>query len=237
MSDEGLHVVDRENLTTRVYDELRNALMEGRFRPKHRFKLRELAQSLGVSVTPVREALMQLVRERALEMKAARSIEVAQLTLAQYTELREIRYLLEGLAAEKAATLITAGEIRDLTRLHQQLRSAEKEGRWSEAVRVNWEFHHTICRAADMPELLSIIETIWLRNGPLLNMQYPHAPPTYPGLHQHINVIEGLKARDPTAVREAVRADIREGGAGLVRLLGFMEAGQQPPAAVKKRRA
>ncbi len=125
MSDEGLHMVDRENLTTRVYDELRNALMEGRFRPKHRFKLRELAQSLGVSVTPVREALMQLVRERALEMKAARSIEVAQLTLAQYTELREIRYLLEGLAAEKAATLITAGEIRDLTRLHQQLRSAE----------------------------------------------------------------------------------------------------------------
>jgi Bacterial regulatory proteins, gntR family len=58
----GLSEVGRDNLTARVYDELRRALMEGRFRPGHRFKIRELPSSLGVSETPVCESLMQLVR-------------------------------------------------------------------------------------------------------------------------------------------------------------------------------
>lgn len=99
--------VARDNLTARVYQELRQALMEGRFRPGHRFKIRQLAQSMGVSETPIREALMQLVRERVLDMRAARSIAVARLTSAQYQELRAIRLLLEGFAAEQAATRIT----------------------------------------------------------------------------------------------------------------------------------
>jgi len=95
--------IARDNLTTRVYEELRNAMMEGRFWPGHRFKIRELAASLEVSETPVREALMQLVREKGLEMEAGRSITVARLSLAQYLELRSIRLHLEGMAGAAAA--------------------------------------------------------------------------------------------------------------------------------------
>jgi DNA-binding GntR family transcriptional regulator len=225
MSEPGVGLIDRDNLTARVYQELRLALMEGRFQPGHRFKIRDLAQMLGVSLTPVREALMQLVRERALDMSAGRAIEVARLTLAQYQELRTVRTMLEGLAAEKATSRITALEVRRLTILHAELIDAEESSRWSDAVRVNWQFHHTLYKNAEMPELLILIETIWLRNGPLLNLLYPHAPPTYPGRHQHLNVIEGLHARNPAAVKEAIQADILEGGAGLVRFLEQLEAG------------
>jgi DNA-binding GntR family transcriptional regulator len=218
-SQEPLSQIGRDSLTTRVYDELRGALMEGRFQPGHRFKIRELAGSLGVSETPIREALMQLVRERALTMRAARSVEVAHLTAAQYDELRSIRLLLEGLAAEKATMLISDRDIAILADVNEQLKVAEKEGHWREAVRVNWVFHHTLCRAADMPELLAIIETIWLRNGPVLNMAYPHAPPSYPDRHQHLNVLDGLRARDPARVKVAIQADLLEGGANLLRHL------------------
>jgi DNA-binding GntR family transcriptional regulator len=228
--DGGLGEIGRDNMTTRVYGELRLALMEGRFQPGHRFKIRELALSLGVSETPIREALMQLVRERALTMKAARSVEVARLTANQYEELRSIRLMLEGQAAESATSRIGEAEIQTLKALNEQLYAAERSGQWNEAVRVNWKFHHTLYQAADKPELLALIETIWLRNGPVLNMAYPHAPPTYPGPHQHLNVIAGLEARDPQRVKTAIQADLLEGGANLLRHLRELEARGAPAA-------
>lgn len=222
-------LVGRDNLTARVYQELRHALMEGRFRPGHRFKIRQLARTMGVSETPIREALMQLVRERVLDMQAARSIAVARLTSAQYQELRAIRLLLEGCAAEQAATRITDAEIERLRAHHETLAAAERDGAWREAVEANWRFHHTIYQAAEMPELLGMIETIWLRNGPLLNMLYPRAVPTYSGRHQHLNVIDGLVARDARAVKQAIRADLMEGGAKLIEFLDEIDAGMTPP--------
>jgi DNA-binding GntR family transcriptional regulator len=228
MSNEAIGVVGRDNLTARVFQELRVALMEGRFRPGHRFKIRELAETMGVSETPIREALMQLVRARALNMQASRSIEVARLSASQYEELRSIRILLEGLAAERATTRISKADIANLRKYHQLLVAAERGGRWREAVRVNWQFHYTLYKAADAPELFEMIETIWLRNGPMLNMLYPHAPPTYPGRHQHLNVIDGLVARNPEAVKQSIRADLLEGGARLLQLLQDIEAGTAP---------
>lgn len=223
----GIRPVTRDNLTARVYAELRGALMEGRFWPGHRFKIRDLATALHVSETPVREALMQLVRERGLDMHAGRSITVARLSLAQYMELRTIRLQLEGLAAEEAARRASDADIRRLEQIHKQLLAAEAEGDWRQAVRTNWRFHHTLYQAAGMPELLAIIEGMWLRNGPLLNLQYPDARPIYPGRHQHLNILDGLRAKDPAAVREAIKADTLEGGARLVELLERIEAGER----------
>ena len=223
----GVGPIARENLAARVYAELRAALMEGRFWPGHRFKIRELAAALNVSETPVREALMQLVRERGLDMHAGRSITVAQLSLAQYLELRTIRLQLEGLAAEQAATRISDDIIDQLEAIHEQLVTAEAAGNWREAVRTNWLFHHTLYQAAAMPELLAMIEGMWLRNGPLLNYQYPHAKPTYAGRHQHLNVLDALRTRQRRNVREAIQADMMEGGALLVKLLQRIEAGEE----------
>jgi DNA-binding GntR family transcriptional regulator len=228
MSNDAVGLVGRDNLTARVFGELRLALMEGRFRPGHRFKIRELAETMGVSETPIREALMQLVRARVLDMQASRSIAVARLSAAQYEELRSIRMLLEGLAAERATTRISKADIANLKKYHQALAAAERGRRWREAVQVNWQFHHTLYKAADAPELLEMIETIWLRNGPLLNMLYPHATPTYPGRHQHLNVIDGLIARNPEAVKRSIQADLMEGGARLLQLLQDIESGAAP---------
>ena len=215
--------IGRDNLAGRVYAELRAALMEGRMAPGQRLKIRELAVAMGVSETPVREAVMQLVRERALRMEAAKSITVAGLTLDQYLELRIVRMELEGLAAEAAAPRIRPGAIDELAADHEALVAAEARGDAPAANRANWRFHHGIHRAAAMPELLAIIEGIWLRNGPTLVHLYPHAPPTYPGRHRHLDVLDGLRARDPLATREAIAADMTEGGAGLVRRLRELE--------------
>ncbi|MGF7162981.1 DNA-binding GntR family transcriptional regulator [Rhodoligotrophos appendicifer] len=223
---EPLAAVSRDNLTQRVYAQLRTALMEGQFKPGHRFKIRDLAESMGVSETPIREALMQLVCERGLDMQASRSITVATLTYRQYVELREIRMQLEGLAAERAVANITEDDIAELEAAHKRLVAAEASGEWREAVRANWHFHFMLFRKAEMPELLAILEGIWLRNGPLMNFLYPHAKPTYAKRHQHLNVIDGLRKRSAARVRAAIQADLDEGGKSLMLYLQRLEEEQ-----------
>jgi DNA-binding GntR family transcriptional regulator len=162
---------------------------------------------------------MQLVRGRALEMQAGRSIIVAHMTATQYIELRTVRLFLEGLAAEHSTTRIRESDIDRLEAIHHELISAEKEGRWSDAVRANWLFHHTLYEESKLVEVLAILDDIWMRNGPLLNFHYPDARPTYPKEHQHISVLKYLRERRPDKVREAIQADMMEGGQSLVRLL------------------
>jgi DNA-binding GntR family transcriptional regulator len=217
----------RESLTTRVYDELRQALFEGRLRPGHRLKVRALAAAMQVSETPVREAVMQLVRERVLRQEAARSITVAGLTLDQYLELQTIRAELEGLAAEAAALRIAPEAIEALAACHVALATAEAQEAGAAANRANWAFHQGLYHAAGMPELMLLIEGLWLRCGPVHGYLYPDAVPSYPGRHRHLDILDGLRARDMVATRKALEADLTEGGANLVALLDRME---QPAA-------
>lgn len=222
----GLSVSSRENLTSRVYAQLREALMAGRFWPGQRLRIRELALAMGVSDTPVREAIMQLVREGGLEMRSGQAITVVKLSLARYQELRQLRFLLEGLATERATPLITAAELAELDRIHKQLVAAEKSGDSEAATLTNFHFHFLIYRASRMLDLVSILESVWLRNGPLLKFLYPHAPPTYPGTHQHVILMKALRRRDPDAARKAIQDDMLEGGARLIELLEKIEDGR-----------
>ena len=91
------------SLRTRVYDSLRDALTAGQFTPGQKLSFRYIAGTLGVSLTPVREAIRRLVAEGALEMRPGRSVRVPLMTQAKILELRDMRLTLEGLAAEKAA--------------------------------------------------------------------------------------------------------------------------------------
>jgi DNA-binding GntR family transcriptional regulator len=225
MTLQGLAVSSRENLTSRVYGQLREGVMAGRFWPGQRLLIREIAMAMGVSHTPVREAIMQLVREGGLEMRSSQAITVMKLSVSRYKELREVRFLLEGLATEKAAKLLTRGDWDRLAELHRQLIAAEKSGDHEAATLTNFQFHFLIYRGSEASDLVAILEGIWLRNGPLLKFLYPHAAPTYQGRHQHLNVMEALRRRDGAAARQAIQDDIVEGGSRLVDLLERLEAG------------
>ncbi|WP_206930834.1 GntR family transcriptional regulator [Roseococcus thiosulfatophilus] len=214
----------RDNLTSRVHAELRAGLLHGRLRPGQRLKIRELASAMGVSETPVREAVMQLVREGGLELRPASAIRVVRLSLSDYLELRRIRLLLEGLAAEEAARRATPPAVAALAQDHAALEAAEASGEWQAAIEANFRFHHGLWRLAGMPNLLGILEGIWLRNGPLLNLLYPDAKPSYLGRHRHLDILDGLRARDAEHTRAAMHADLVEGGRGLLWRLEELEA-------------
>ena len=218
--------IGRENLADRVYAELRNGLLQGRFWPGERLKIRDVAKAMHVSETPVREAMLQIAREGGFEIVANRSIRVVRLSLAQYLELREIRLNLEGLAGEIATAKIRPDEIDVLERLQYSLLNAQKREDWPDAIRAGCEFHFRLYGASGMPELVKILEQIWLRTAPLLNLLYHCGPDPHPEKHFHFALIAALRAGDAVAVRKALKDDLVKGGDRLVKLMKEIEAGR-----------
>ena len=115
--------INKGNLSEQVYDTIRASLMDGRYEPGARLTIASLANQLGVSITPVREAIFRLVTERALEMRAATSIQVRSLTASELREIQLIRHHLEGEAAAQAAVKISAEDLAELETLLRQGKS------------------------------------------------------------------------------------------------------------------
>ena len=203
------------SLSEIVYTRLRNSLMRAELKPHERLKVRALAQQMGTSETPVREALFQLAHEGAIEIRPRHYIRVRRLSFAEYKEIRDIRIELEPLAAERALPHLDDAMIEDLSATHDTLRLAERTGDWRTALQSNFDFHFGLYSRSGMPTLTEVLEGLWIRVGPLLSELYPDAHPTYAERHQHLNVLDALHARDAYALREAIRMDLIEGGRNL----------------------
>lgn len=110
----GLPVIDHDNLSNKVYATLCDALIKGQFNPGDRIKIRDLAEQLGTSVTPIRDAILRLSHDDAIVFQSARNIQIPVLTEETYLEIRAIRLRLEALAAETAAIVSTRDDIAAL---------------------------------------------------------------------------------------------------------------------------
>lgn len=195
---------------------MKSRLMTGTLKPGDTLKLRSISETFGTSQTPVREALLQLVSERALAMSPGKSITVPILGKNRLQELRDIRLCLEMLATERATPLITGAEISKLQKIHKKMHGdklkEEKEGVLSN----NWEFHFVLYQASRMPELLAIIEGLWAQTGPSLSYLYRKPFVHLYDEHPHLQLIEALKRHDVPAAVAAIKKDVAGYGAALM---------------------
>lgn len=207
------------SLSARAYAVLREALLAGRFRPGQRLVMQELAQQLGTSITPVREACLRLVSEGGLELRSGRFATVPAMTLDRYIEVRLMRLELEGLAARLAAERATPEGIATLHAIQPDYARAD-DGRVAEAAyRLNRDFHFAVHRLSGMPLLVAHIESLWVSMGPMLTVFFRSGERTYFGAQGHARIIRAIEVGDGAAAEEAIRQDIMDGGADFVRFL------------------
>lgn len=208
--------VARENITAGIYRQLKQQLMMGGLRPGETLTLRLISENLGVSQTPVREALLQLVSERVLTMTPGKSVRVPVLGKDQLRDLRDIRLTLEILATERATPHITAAEIQHMAALHEEMAQHKAAESMVGTLRANYEFHFVLYGAARMPDLLAIIEGLWAQTGPSLT--YLYRPPFVhlEGGHPHLTLIEALQRRDSNGAVDAVRRDVAGYGSAMM---------------------
>ncbi|OZI34367.1 GntR family transcriptional regulator [Bordetella genomosp. 10] len=208
-----LKPVKKENLSVRVYNEIREALINGQYEPGERLIIGELAQALGVSITPVREAIFRLISEQGLEMQAATAVYVPYVNSAKLSEIQQIRFHLEGMGAAEAARQITPKQLDNLVALQAQFIGCTSTDP-KRASYLNRKFHFAILEASRMPVLRTTVESFWVITGPILKVFHVKtAGLDYSqGQHRHEAVLEALKARDAEAARAALQADISWGG-------------------------
>ncbi|OJU36052.1 MAG: hypothetical protein BGN99_25600 [Alphaproteobacteria bacterium 65-37] len=206
----GTSVPADRSLRKQVYDSLRVALTAGRFVPGEKLTFRTIAGALGVSLTPVREALRRLVAEGAFEMQPSRSVRVPLMTRAKALELRDIRTALEGLAAAKAAEVATKAQVAELRRIAREILAHRRRGDEvgdRENVRA---FHFAVYALSGQPTLLRVIEGLWLQTGPYMNLLYPEFIASAGGPARRLRVIEALAARDSVAARREIENDVHK---------------------------
>ena len=178
-----------------VADLIRTGILEGRLRPGERIKEDMLAKELEVSRTPVREAIAMLQAEGLLEGHQHRGAQVRSYTPAELEEIYDLRSILEGYAARRAASRITA---RELARLRLSVEKMEKlEPKDLEhLVQQNGIFHDTILQAADAERLSSMVAST--RALPLIYQSYAWYTPEQLllSLEYHRRVLSALEQRD-----------------------------------------
>lgn len=198
--------IGRTPLGEQVYERIAKALLTGRMRPNDRLTIRRLADELGVSTTPVRDAVKQLTQENVLEHRSPKHVRVPVMSEATYLEILEIRLSLEGLAAERAAAHATERQMRDLRRLLDRNDRAIEKRRWADATEGNLEFHLALSNLAGMPVLQKILKGLWLQMGPLVACYYDTEPD---GLNaHHYDLLQAMTERENSAARRAIEADI-----------------------------
>lgn len=207
------------SLSQRAYAVLRDGLISGHFHPGQRLVMQDLADQLGTSITPVREACMRLVSEGGLQLRSGRFAIVPPMTLERYMEVRLMRLELEGLAAELAAQRATAEDVAYLYEIHPKYAAADNEELSDEAFRLNREFHFAVYRMSRMEMLVSHIESLWTSMGPMLTVFFIKGQRSYFGADVHKRVIECIEAGDGSGARAAIRRDIVEGGVDFIRFL------------------
>ncbi|MBI0434576.1 GntR family transcriptional regulator [Roseomonas sp. KE0001] len=217
-ADPGFTRISRDSVSGQAYQAIRSALMLSRLRPGERLLLRPLAEQLGISATPVREALLRLVSEQALQLDERGTVFVPVIDRARFLEIRSLRCNLEGQAAAAAASRAGAEQIDRLAAIHERLAAAEAERDFGTAIQSNEAFHSGLCRLGGMPVLLGLVEILWMQCGPLLSHLYDRGPLLWPR-HGHLSVLDALRRGDAAGARAAVIRDIEEGGRPLLDIL------------------
>jgi DNA-binding GntR family transcriptional regulator len=203
-----LSKIEHQTLNDRAYGEIRKGLIASRFRPGQVLVIRSLAETYGISTTPVREALQRLVAERLLIMLPNRSIAVPGLSAEKFGELVRIRCALEGLAGELAVAGIKPAHIEKLKALLGNLDEAARSGDSRGYVNLNQKFHFTIYERANSPHLLQMVQDLWSQVGPFFNGLFDDESFIAHANEQHILIVKALAAGNAAEVRQAIITDI-----------------------------
>jgi DNA-binding GntR family transcriptional regulator len=208
-----------EGLNTTVYAELRKRLVTGFMPPGCELSTRGLASEMGVSQTPVRDALSRLAAEGAVAIRSKRRVRVPRMTQQRFDDLLRCRLLLEPEAAELALEHLSRTAIAQLREIDAALDAAILHGDAEAYMFNNHAFHFTIYRAQPGETLTQLIETLWLQFGPFMRLVYGRiSSATLNDNHQA--AIRAIEARDAKALRSAIAADISD-GMGLLARTGF----------------
>jgi DNA-binding GntR family transcriptional regulator len=193
----------------RVVDAIRAAIADGEFVPNQRLVEADLSERFGASRASVRTALVELTSEGLVERVQNRGARVRAVSLTEAIEITEVRMVLEGLCAAKAAERLTEDDRDQLRAIGSAMQAAVAAGDLLGYSELNQQLHALVRTLAGQATARSILGRL---RGQSVRLQFQLA--MHPGrpsvsLPQHLEIIEALCAGDPEAAEAAMRRHLR----------------------------
>lgn len=217
-----LQVLARDTLWDRAYAALKSALLEGRYAPGDRIILRDVADELGISLTPVRDAVNRLTAEKILERGGVGNgggATVPLLSADQFSQLMAVRSNLEPMAAAAAAAHASVAQLDVVEASLVEMKRSVSEKRNAQYLVAHYRFHFGLYAICNMPIVQEIIESAWLRCSPTLTLALPDYIPGLKRYEHHVAALAALRRGDGEAAAAAVRADIESARIDICALL------------------
>lgn len=188
----------------RVAAALREAILRRELKPLQEITLEEIAEQLGVSITPVREAFQILAGDGLIRLRPNKGAQVLGITEDTIRDHYETRALLEAAAAARVCQ--NGADIADIVNAYQQAELALAQNDTQEYSNFNQAFHYSIWDAAGNQKMQSILASLW--NG--LSMGHKVTEEAYARIScdEHRGIVEALQAGDALLARERMEAHI-----------------------------
>ncbi len=205
-----LEPIVRASVAESVYQALRNKLMHGEYLPGQVLGIQALADALGTSTMPVREAFRRLVVQNGLEPMRNGSTRVPLIAADRLDDIRRARVLIEGTVTEWGAARLDAAQIDMLAQLADDITMARRS---REGVPISLEknrvFHFTLYQAAESPVMMAMIESLWLQSGPYLRAtrEFLHTDELAAD-RLHESAVQAIRDGDFVQARKFIEADV-----------------------------
>lgn len=198
-----------------IADRLRTAILENEIKPGEWLRQEQLAEKFGVSQTPVREALKELVAEGLIEHVPYRGMRVIEFGLQDMLDLYACRGFIEGLAARYAAHNITDAELAELEHLQVKLEQHPGRQALSDHRHLNRKFHQVIYTACRHGYLVRTLDQMWTAFPTMMLSSFvqtfadPIPGRTASNVQEHRAIVAALQAHDADEAERQVRHHIQ----------------------------
>lgn len=143
-----------------VYEELRSLILTGKIKPGTRMMEIELAEDMGVSRTPIREAIRKLEKEGLVVIEPRKGAYASEVSVKDMVDILEVRANLEGLAAYLAAERMTEAEKKALNEVKEKFTAAVIDGNMADMISHDTRFHHMIVESSRNNHLIHMVEQL-----------------------------------------------------------------------------
>jgi len=199
---------DRNHSTYRVVEQVRQEIAAGKLRPNQRLIEAEIAQKLGISRTPVREALRILETEGYLKRLPRGGLTVFDYSIDEIRNICEIREALESMALKLACERATNEQIGKVVEIHESMLQVILRKDADKFLELNSAFHYELLAGCGNEQLMSLIQSIRMKNfqHQMVRVFSANDWKRIPKQHQHY--VDALQKRSPRLAQKAVHENI-----------------------------
>ncbi|MCL6454858.1 MAG: GntR family transcriptional regulator [Alicyclobacillus sp.] len=210
MEEKGIPKIEKfSSYRDKVFSQIKNLILDGTLKAGESLQERDLASALGVSRTPVREALKLLEHEGWVRTIPWKGVFVREFTLDDVKDIIELRIAIETFVVRQITRTIPDSVIEDLMAELRRARTLAEQGKFTETIEIDGRFHFELAQQLGNDKITSLLETLrdqiifWgiraLRTGDAA--KEIHA--------EHLRILETLQGRDASAAAEAMEVHLR----------------------------